>query len=392
MNIDVVHPSELGPAELDRWREIQRASPSLANPFLAPEFTVAVGRLRPKSRVAVLADGQQIVGFFPFERRGLGFGAPICPGHNDCQGLVLMPDADWDPQEVLRACGLLVWEFDHLVDGQKPLEPYQTAQFRSPIMDLSAGYESFLEQLRQNSNRLRNISRKQRKLAREVGELRFVFDSDEHHLLHTVMAWKSAQYLRTGWADRFARPWIVELLEQLLATRTESFSGVLSMMYAGDQPVAGHFGIRSDTVLAHWFPAYDTRFGDYSPGLAMHLGLAEGAAEMGIQHIDMGPGPETYKQWFRNGELTIHEGAVRRGSTGAALHWVRRAPAKRFYRAVEDNPSLHRAAKRARAGYLRVDSALRRRAASEGDPHRDPAVPAPVPSVAVNKGGNDANS
>jgi CelD/BcsL family acetyltransferase involved in cellulose biosynthesis len=361
MKVTVVHPSELGQSELARWRSIQWATPTLANPFLSPEFTVAVGRLRSRARVAVLFDGPEIVGFFPFERRGLGYGVPIGAWHSDCQGLVHLADLDWDPQELLRACGLAVWEFDHLIDGQKPFEPYQIVRAFSPIMDLSAGFDPFLAQLRQSPSRFRDISRKQRKLAREVGEVRFVFDSRDLQLLRTVMAWKSAQYLRMGWADRFSRPWIVQLLEQLLDTRTEGFSGVLSMLYAGDEPVAGHFGLRSDRVMAHWFPAYDTRFGKYSPGLIMHLGLAEGAAAAAIQHIDMGPGVEDYKQWFRSRDLVVAQGRVVRRSPGAVLHWVRRAPAERLHRAVKEHPSLYRAAKRAHAGYGRIDAALRRR-------------------------------
>ncbi|MHA0289048.1 GNAT family N-acetyltransferase [Mycobacterium sp. C3-094] len=367
MKFTVVHPGDLGAAEVAKWREIQLANPALANPFLAPEFTVAVGRVRPESRVAVLTEGPDTVGFFPFERRGMGFGAPICAGHNDCQGLVHVAGLEWDVRELLRACGLAVWEFDHLVAGQVPFLPYQSSHLLSPIMDLSAGFEPFVAQLRQGSNRLKNISRKQRRLAREVGELRFDFDVVDRDLLRTVMQWKSAQYLRTGWADRFARPWIVELLDQLVATRSAEFAGVLSVLYAGDRPVAGHFGIRSASVLAHWFPSYDTGYSDYSPGLALHLSLAEGAAGAGIGHIDMGPGPEGYKQWFRSRDLVIGQGAVVRGPTGAAAHWVRRAPANRLQSAVESHPSVHRAAKRARASYLRVDSVLRRRRAAGAD-------------------------
>lgn len=361
MKFTVVHPGDLGAAEVAKWREIQQANPLLHNPFLAPEFTQAVGRVRPESRVAVLTDGPETVGFFPFERRGMGFGAPICAGHNDCQGLVHVPGLEWDARDLLRGCGLTVWEFDHLVEGQAPFQPYRTGQLLSPIMDLSGGFDSFVAQLRQGSNRLKNISRKQRRLAREVGDLRFEFDVTDVELLHTVMRWKSAQYLRTGWADRFARPWIVELLDDLLALRSDHFAGVLSVLYAGDQPVAGHFGIRSASVLAHWFPSYDTGYSDYSPGLAMHLALAEGAADAGIGHIDMGPGPEGYKQWFRSRDLVIGQGAVVRGPAGAAAHWMRRAPADRLQETLEKHPSMHRAAKRARANYLRVDSALRRR-------------------------------
>jgi CelD/BcsL family acetyltransferase involved in cellulose biosynthesis len=238
-------------------------------------------------------------------------------------------------------------------------------------MDLSAGFDPFLAQLRQRTSKFRELSRRRRKLAREVGEVRFVFDSRDIRTLHTVMAWKSAQYLRTGWVDRFALSWIVELLEQLLDTRTECFSGVLSMLYAGDEPIAGHFGLRSDRVMAHWFPAYDTRFHNYGPGLIMNLGLAEGACAARVHHIDMGPGAEEYKQWFRSRDLVVARGGVVRRSPGAALHWVRRASAERLDLAVKQHPSVHRAAKRARVGYVRIDSALRRRAATETYGHRD---------------------
>jgi CelD/BcsL family acetyltransferase involved in cellulose biosynthesis len=371
MKITVVHPNELGRAELARWRSIQRATPSLANPFLSPEFTVAVGRLRSQARVGVLFDGPQIVGFFPFERRGLGYGVPIGAALNDCQGLVHLPNLECDPQELLRACDLAVWDFDNLVDGQEFFGPYEKARAPSPIMDLSAGFDPFLEQLRQRKSKFRELSRRRSKLAREVGEVRFVFDSRDSRALRTVMAWKSAQYLRTGWADRFARPGIVQLLEHLHDTRTEYFSGVLSMLYAGDEPVAGHFGLRTDRVMAHWFPAYDTGFRNYGPGLIMNLGLAEGACAASVDHIDMGPGAEEYKQWFRNRDLVVAQGRVVRRSPEAALHWVRRASTERLHLAVEQHPSLHRAAQRVRAGYVRVESALRRRAAPETFGHKD---------------------
>jgi hypothetical protein len=48
---------------------MQWAAPSLASPFLSPEFTIAVSRFRPGVRVAIITDGPSIIGFFPFERR-----------------------------------------------------------------------------------------------------------------------------------------------------------------------------------------------------------------------------------------------------------------------------------------------------------------------------------
>ena len=94
VGISVIRPSELGPAEITAWHDMQRRTPALANPFLSPEFSIAVGRVRPAARVAVLTDGQDITGFFPFERRRLGVGVPIAAGLTDCQGLIHAPARD----------------------------------------------------------------------------------------------------------------------------------------------------------------------------------------------------------------------------------------------------------------------------------------------------------
>jgi CelD/BcsL family acetyltransferase involved in cellulose biosynthesis len=67
VKVSVVCPHELGAAKINAWRAMQRSAPDLMNPFLSPGFTLAVARVRPDTRVAVLEDGADIVGFFPFE-------------------------------------------------------------------------------------------------------------------------------------------------------------------------------------------------------------------------------------------------------------------------------------------------------------------------------------
>ncbi|HEX8511152.1 MAG TPA: hypothetical protein VF635_16855, partial [Propionibacteriaceae bacterium] len=85
----VVSPQELGPTEIQRWRELQQQALSLQNPFLSPEFAMVVGRSRPQARVAVVADdGGQLAGFFAFEANRLGIAHPIGTGLSDSQGFV----------------------------------------------------------------------------------------------------------------------------------------------------------------------------------------------------------------------------------------------------------------------------------------------------------------
>src|ERR1700721_3617608 len=108
MQISVACPGELSLGEIAAWRSMQRATASLASPFLCPEFSIAVGNFRPQARVAVLYDGVDIAGFFPFEQRGLGVGVPIGAGLNYCHGLVHAPAAGGDPGELLQPVRLAV--------------------------------------------------------------------------------------------------------------------------------------------------------------------------------------------------------------------------------------------------------------------------------------------
>lgn len=360
MQISVVRPSELGRAEIAAWHSLQNKTACFANPFLSPEFTVAVGRLRPGARVAVLADGPDIVGFFPFERRGLGVGVPIGAGLTDCQGVIHAPGLDWDPRTLLRACEISVWQFDHLVAGQRPFERYHAAVAPSPIIDLAGGFEAYYAGLRSSSPQFcKDVARRARKLARDSGELRFVVDSRNAADLRTLMAWKSDQYRRTGRYDRFSRPWIVALLDSLLGTHSGRFSGLLSVLYAGDVPVAAHFGLRSGHVLAHWFPAYDTRFGRYSPGLIQHLRMAEETAAAGVHLIDLGTGAMRYKETLKSADLFVAEGIVTRRSLLAAANWARSAPTAWAIRQIKRHPSLLDAAGAALRHYGRIKSSLR---------------------------------
>ena len=324
MQIRVVRPGELGSGEIASWRSMQRSTPSFANPFLSPDFAIVAGQYRAGTRVAVLSEGQSTVGFFPFEQRKFGVGMPIAAGLTDCQGLVHAPGVQWDARQLLQACGLSVWKFDHLVEGQHPFERYRTASMPSPVIDLTNGFDSYYKELCARSPQLsRNIQRKARKLAREAGELRFVPDSEDKSAFRALLAWKSIQYRRTAQVDIFARPWAAGLTEALFGARSSYFSGLLSVLYVDDVPVAAHFGLRCDHILAHWFPAYETNFSKYSPGLILHLRMAEFIPSVGVRLIDMGTGIQRYKEELKSRDIFVGEGIVTGQSLLAAAHQAR---------------------------------------------------------------------
>ncbi|AVH60335.1 MULTISPECIES: GNAT family N-acetyltransferase [Streptomyces] len=347
MDITIHRPDDLSASIQDAWHRAMDESPEYANPFLAPEFAAGIGRYRGGTQVAVLRENGEPVGFFPYERNVVGAGRAIGLGLSDCQALVHCPGVTWDAQELLRACGLSILEFDHLVEEQKPFGRYVTGTFASPVVDLKPGDSGYAEWLRAAyPGQAKTTLKKERRLGRDVGDVRFVFDERDPRLLRTLMQWKSAQYRRTGRMDRFARPWIVDLVDHLFQVREEHFTGVLSVLYAGDRPVAAHFGPRSRTVLAAWFTAYDPEFHRYSPGLMMHLRIAEAAARHGVSMLDLGRGDKEYKDWLKTRELRVGEGFATRPHPVAAAHRLWRRPVRGLRNLVLAHPTLREPADR----------------------------------------------
>ncbi|MFJ4684105.1 GNAT family N-acetyltransferase [Streptomyces sp. NPDC088789] len=346
MDISVHRTGELSAADRAAWTALQSAAPvpgaaELGNPFLAPEFALAVGRCRRGVRIAVVREGGEPVAYFPFQRTATGVGRAVGLGVSDAQGVVHRPGFTWDARELLRACGLAVFEYDHLVAGQRPFEAYASGTFASPVIDVDRGYDVYLAGLRERSPKFtRTTLAKERRLGRDVGGVRYVHDERDPAVLRTLMGWKSAQYRRTGRGDRFAHEWITGLAHQLFHTRSGPFAGILSVLYAGRRPVAAHFGLRTGRVLACWFPAYDPAFAKYSPGLVLHLRMAEAAAAEGIGHLDLGRGRKEYKDALKTREIQVSEGWVTRRHPVAVGHRARRAPARALRNAVVARPEL----------------------------------------------------
>ncbi|GAA3666896.1 GNAT family N-acetyltransferase [Nonomuraea antimicrobica] len=358
MRVTLALPRELGRPEVSRWRALQEAAPCFDNPFLSPEFTLTVGELRDVVRVAVIHDGPEIVGFFPFERHPLGIGKPVAAGLTDAQGLVHAQGVEIDPLRLIKDCGLAVYEFDHLVSGQ-PLLSGRHERHPSPIIDLRDGWAHYTDALKlQSGKTYKSTLAKSRKLQRDAGPIRHDYATTDLEPLHTLLGWKTDQYRRTGRTDRFAHKWIVELVERLLATQSESFAGVLDMVYVDGRPMAGHFGLRTRKTLVGWFPAYDPHFAKYSPGLIHHLAMAEQAAGSGIEVIDMGRGQKEYKDKLKTGELEVAEGRVARLGPAAGLHWLMRVPVRKTRATVLANPILLRTADKALKTYGRLRTVL----------------------------------
>lgn len=334
MNVALLRAAELGWQEVAEWRRIVESEPELVSPFFRPEFSQAVAAVRPDVFVAqVEANGER--GYFPHQRTRLGFGLPVGGGRSNYQGLVASPRLEIEGAALVRGCGLLTYRFDHVPAVQRAFRPYRTGGAYSPVLDLADGYEVYAAARREaGSAVIGKTERAARKLAARVGPIDFELDSRDHELLRLLMGWKSEQYRRTGEPDKFAVDWNVELLERLHAEQGEEFGAMLSVLRADDRVAALAVCLRGPGAWHWWFPAYDRRLAEWSPGMILLLRVAEAAARAGVPRLDLGTGDAFYKRRLATATVELSAGTIAaspalRAATGFRRHLVaatRRTP------------------------------------------------------------------
>jgi CelD/BcsL family acetyltransferase involved in cellulose biosynthesis len=321
IDVRLQRATDLTPAELEVWLDIQERTGVYDSPFFRPEFTRCVAAVHDDVEIAVLIQDGQTVGFLPFQRGKLNLGKPVGGKLSDYHGPILRQTAQLDPLALLSACKLTSWDFDHLVSATCAFDAYVRLRDRSPQLDLSEGFASYCFRRREAGNvSIHRQGQKMRKLAREVGTLDFIYDADDEEAFDLLRTWKSDQYVRTGLADVFAFPGTLALMDTLREHRGSHFAAPLSVLRSGERVAAVCLSLRSRGVLHSWFNAYNPELHTYSPGVALFLRLAEEAPQQGIHKIDLGRGVERYKSSLATGSVELGEGSI---TTPSLATWLR---------------------------------------------------------------------
>ncbi len=202
----------------------------------------------------------------------------------------------------------------------------------SPLVRWSA-FSSFEQFESWAGERHRSVSAKAHRqrvsrMERDLGPVCFLPEDSSRELFDAVLRWKSAQYMRGGYPDRFtgARRRLYEVMrDRDLLTA--------SSLRAGGRIIAGHLSNRADGSLLYRLPAYDYAFRKYSPG-AIHLRyLLRDSFERGDNEFDFLAGAEPYKLQYAThvrylgplgAEPRLH--AFQRRSRSAAATALRKHP------------------------------------------------------------------
>jgi CelD/BcsL family acetyltransferase involved in cellulose biosynthesis len=310
MNIELIQPHELDGSLLAAWSQTQRANPNLHSPFFCPEFTQVCAEAHGDVEIAVLNQGGRPAAFFPFHRIGRRAGLPIGKDMSDFQGLIAPANLDWSVEELMRACRLSSWTFNHVIAPCR-LATEALAWDESPYIDLRGGYEAYRERKRQAGSKAPDgTERSCRMIARDLGEMEFRLHTAPREDLPQVLAWQRENLQRQGtlFLDRGCRR--EAMIEGLLARQSAEFAGWFSTLRAGGKLLAGTMYLRSHQTCHWWITAYDAAFSRYSPGSAALLLAVKSAAEAGIARIDLGRGMQELKRRLMSGSDLVGEGVV----------------------------------------------------------------------------------
>lgn len=289
-------PLNLTAEELSVWHSLLRGSPDLQSPFFHPAYFAHVEAICRNVTIAVVRENGVPVGYFPFQRQG-SRGVPVGGRLADFQGVIGRLPSCMNARQLIAGCKLSSWDYDHLPASQTIFRDMQHAESPSPYIDLTDGWGGYVEHKNATGTRIfSETARKQRKLTREVGPVRYVRHSDDPSVFQNLLSWKTEQRNRTGTFDVLQRHWATQVLERCWQADGDGFRGRLSALYAGQTLVAAHLGLATPSVTHYWFPAYEPAFAAYSPGTILFLEMAQTAAAEGAQRIDMGKGTERFKK------------------------------------------------------------------------------------------------
>jgi CelD/BcsL family acetyltransferase involved in cellulose biosynthesis len=312
MKVSVVRPQELIPTQIENWNDILQIEKYLSSPYFRPEFTLAAAECIENVYVAIIEDeSSKEVGYFPFQKNGRLIGGPVGGRLSDYQAVIIKSSFDWDVYSLIKECGLSVWDYDHLITRQNQFSSSHYTASYSPIMNLKSGFDTYCQERKEAGvKRISQFLRKERKITKELENLRVELVDHNPDALKQVFSWKSEQCRRTGITDFFNNRWARELVERIFDIHNQDFSGILSTIYDGEKIVAAHIKMRTKNVLHYWFPTYNYEYSKYSPGAVLLLCMARELSKEHIEYIDLGKGDDVYKASFANDRIDLAEGSV----------------------------------------------------------------------------------
>lgn len=335
MKITVVNARDMTESAWNRWRYLQAGNPELDSPYFSADYVRIAASVRKDVFVALLGPAGEPDGFFAYQLGKLRSGHPVGSRLSDFQGVIAAPGFGVDVPALMRACGLVSWEFNGLLASQASFAPFHAETVGSHYLDTAEGAPGYEAARRKaGSDQPRRLRSWRKKALEKFKKVEFVPHVSDSRVLDTLLEWKSKQYRDSGTVDNWSFAWMRDFVHRIHARQGEDFSGMLSTLTFDGELAAVHMGMRSRTAWHWWFPRHSEAFSDMRPGMLLLHYMIEHSPRFGVRRIDLGYGDEEYKMRLRSGEIPVARGRIEMPSLSGSLRrwreglesWVRKSP------------------------------------------------------------------
>lgn len=316
LQVEIIKPEALSPADETLWRAMLAANPDLASPYFRPEFTRIAGSISPEAAVAVFRQDGEIIGFFPHQTRG-GTIQPLGAPMNDYHGVIAFPGRAPDLDTVARLLDAPRLRVGAWVGEAGEAEDRETLMVAMP----GDGFDAWYAERRKTWGKyFKDKERARRSLEAEQGAITVERNLRDPVLLDQLIVLKRDQYHRTGRHDIFECGWTADLLHALLQAHGEDdFGASMAAMYAGGKLVAVEYSLHAGGRYHFWFPVYEPSLARCSPGILLSMDTMRLASAVGYRVFDFGFGGEGYKKYFCNANQTVREALIMRPSLSSGF-------------------------------------------------------------------------
>lgn len=245
------------------------------------------------------------------------------------------PGASLRGVEVLRGAGLRSFRAHGLIDGSGGFESGALTSSDAFIVSLTGEPAAYLAERRtEYPKQFKNLRRFARKLEQEVGPFTLIGPDGSEPALEQLLAWKRAQYRRTGRHDVLGADWSNQLIRSLFEKREGELQGLLLTLRCGERIVAGKFGVRRGDVFHSWIAAYDPQLSSYAPGRICVQEVITAMPRLQLTRFDLGTGHRDYKGPFSSEVALTRVGDISACGGPGGLEqspdggWKTRAPSR----------------------------------------------------------------
>ena len=360
MKVTTISADALTEGQVESWAALQRETPEFGSPLVGPYFAQLVQRHRGDVQIAIATKDGRDVAFFAFHRASHGHARPVGAPFSDYQAIVSEPGLSLDGTAFLAEVGIECLAVSGLID---PHGWFQSVQFEPTLgyrISVKDGGTAKLERLQKANHKwAKNLRRRENKMERELGPIRFVTGDQDPSALDTVLQIKTDQYHESGLTDVLRPQWVKAMMQDLFSRTNPEFGGCLNTLYAGDHLVSGQFGVRQGGWYHPWIASACPKAHMCAPGIVLLAYMFRHAEDIGIEIIDLAQGHSHYKSQFARNPVTVQAGLIGRGATAFSTAYT--GPIglirKRLDLIASVEPDL---AGRLHAGWAAVASAPRR--------------------------------